>query len=353
MKDVTYSSENRIVSNPSVIPILLYEILKAAPTAKSGFNEYLEPVATFSSQDLQYANPDLSGIGYNQPGSFSSNYGNTPVNNGYGKEGYGYGGAESYGYEEPAMMGYQEQPSYSYQPQPSYGYGQQQQPTYSYSQPKPTYSTQKHSYGYKPKVKKVYIPVVVKKKKKKMKIISVQKGFFIPGGTQLYGKYKSLKACEKACAATPNCFAGDYNPWFKKCYIHSNYTACSTLNANKKLVHFKKVPCVFPEAPAGKVMLGVQIFMGVEQKKVKCLTECLKCCASLGKGIPATSNDIQNQICYGIDFDFGTHKCYFHVDNNYPKFHFCPVDGSPPKVPRDAVPNPSVVSILLCPGPYV
>ena len=76
-----------------------------------------------------------------------------------------------------------------------------------------------------------------------VKIISIQKGFYIPGGTQLFGKYKTLKSCEKACAATPNCFAGDYNPWLKKCYIHSNFTACNVVRAHKKLVHFKKIPC--------------------------------------------------------------------------------------------------------------
>ncbi len=76
-----------------------------------------------------------------------------------------------------------------------------------------------------------------------VKVISIQKGFYIPGGTQLFGKYKSLKACEKACGATPTCFAGDYNPWFKKCYIHSNFTACGVVKAHKKLIHFKKVPC--------------------------------------------------------------------------------------------------------------
>ena len=76
-----------------------------------------------------------------------------------------------------------------------------------------------------------------------VKIISISRGFFIAGGTQLFGKFKNLKKCQKACAATPTCFGGDYNPWLKKCYIHSNATACAMLRAHKKLIHFKKVPC--------------------------------------------------------------------------------------------------------------
>ena len=76
-----------------------------------------------------------------------------------------------------------------------------------------------------------------------MKIISVDKGFFIQGGTQLFGKYKSLKHCMKACAVTAACLAGDYNPWLHKCYQHSNYTACDTLRAHPQYVHFSKVPC--------------------------------------------------------------------------------------------------------------
>ena len=76
-----------------------------------------------------------------------------------------------------------------------------------------------------------------------MKIISIDKGFYVAGGTQAFGKFKSIKGCMKACANSPSCFAGDYNPWLGKCYFHSNQTACGSLKSHKKVVHFQKVPC--------------------------------------------------------------------------------------------------------------
>ena len=59
----------------------------------------------------------------------------------------------------------------------------------------------------------------------------------------MFGKFKSLKSCMKACGATPHCFAGDYNPWLGKCYFHSNITACDGLSSHSKITHFKKIPC--------------------------------------------------------------------------------------------------------------
>jgi hypothetical protein len=75
------------------------------------------------------------------------------------------------------------------------------------------------------------------------KIIAVYKGFYIPGGTQVFGKFKSLGDCKKACEITPTCFAADYNPGLKKCYVHSNLTACDNMRTHPSLVHIKKVPC--------------------------------------------------------------------------------------------------------------
>ena len=76
-----------------------------------------------------------------------------------------------------------------------------------------------------------------------MKIISVDKGFHVLGGQQLFGKFKSLKHCMKVCAVTPTCLSGDYNPWLHKCYQHSNFTACNSLQSHSQFVHFSKVPC--------------------------------------------------------------------------------------------------------------
>ena len=76
-----------------------------------------------------------------------------------------------------------------------------------------------------------------------VKIIAVDKGFYVYGGTQLFGKFKTLKACMKACAGDPTCFQGDYNPWLHKCYKHTNYTACGTQRSHPQFVHFSKIPC--------------------------------------------------------------------------------------------------------------
>ena len=75
------------------------------------------------------------------------------------------------------------------------------------------------------------------------KIISIDNGVYIPGGSQAFGKFRTLKECMKACGNTPTCFAGDFNPWLGKCYFHSNTTACAGMRTHKKLIHFKKVPC--------------------------------------------------------------------------------------------------------------
>ena len=76
-----------------------------------------------------------------------------------------------------------------------------------------------------------------------VKILSVDKGFYVPGGTQLFGKFKSLKHCMKACSVTPSCLSGDFNPWLHKCYQHTNFTACNSQKSHPQFVHFSKVPC--------------------------------------------------------------------------------------------------------------
>ena len=75
------------------------------------------------------------------------------------------------------------------------------------------------------------------------KIVATFSGFYIPGGTQMFGKFQDLHTCEKACELTPTCFAGDYNPWLKKCFMHNNLTACQSMRTHDKITHFKKVPC--------------------------------------------------------------------------------------------------------------
>jgi hypothetical protein len=184
--------------------------------------------------------------------------------------------------------------------------------------------TAKEGYSYKPPTKKVYVPVYVpEQEKKKMKIISVDKGFYIQGGLQLFGKFKTLKHCMKACAVTPTCFQGDYNPWLHKCYQHTNYTACQTLKSHPQYVHFSKVPCTVTDAPRGHVTLGASMANGLEQKGIDNLSQCIKKCVGAGLGIPASVaadvatavNSDATQSCFAVDYDFATHKCFFFQQN--------------------------------------
>ena len=67
-------------------------------------------------------------------------------------------------------------------------------------------------------------------------------------------------------------------------------------------------------------------------------------CATAGQGIAPTNSeeDLARQICFGIDYDFATHKCYFHTDSD-----LCPnVEIIP--TPASLVEMPSVINIILC-----
>ena len=99
------------------------------------------------------------------------------------------------------------------------------------------------------------------------------------------------------------------------------------------------------------------------EKGIDNLSDCLKKCANLGPGISDTPTDLADnavfgdeQVCFGINYDFATHKCYF-LTNNYPRlqrvqqatFSLCPVVGGEiVRVPVDLRPNPSVITVLLC-----
>ena len=51
-----------------------------------------------------------------------------------------------------------------------------------------------------------------------------------------------------------------------------------------------------PEAPNGLIVLGAQLFRGLEQKGIKSLTDCLKKCATAGAGIQVTPPS--NSFCH-------------------------------------------------------
>jgi len=201
------------------------------------------------------------------------------------------------------------------------------------------------------------VPVVVsKKEKKKMKILTTQKGFYIPSGSQMFGKFTDLHSCQKACAISSTCFAGDFNPWTKKCYGHGNLTACGSMSTHSQLTHFKKVFCSVVDTPRGLVTLGVMIFKGVKLHGVNDLATCVKKCVSMGGGIAAknvvaTINSTP-QICFGVDYNFGTHECHAHIRHAgaAPTYtQLCPDADDPIKTPASTYPNPSVVNIIICP----
>ena len=81
-----------------------------------------------------------------------------------------------------------------------------------------------------------------------------------------------------------------------------------------------KSPIAVPGAPRSRLVLGAQLFGAVEQKGIKSFPACLKKCINAGSGISATPTALAlfgqgGQVCFGIDYDFSTHKCFFHVAN--------------------------------------
>ena len=130
----------------------------------------------------------------------------------------------------------------------------------------------------------------------------------------------------------------------------------------KFTIYFSLFPAI-TDAPRGRIILGAQHFGGIVQKGIDNLSDCLKKCANLGPGISDIPTDLagptvfgDEQICFGVNYDFATHKCYF-LTNNFPRlleaqqpvFSLCPVVGGEiVRVPVDLQPNPSVITVLLC-----
>jgi len=322
-------------------------------------------------QEEEYGSDDDDDVpvyGGNVGHSYGSaeSYGPSPTRS-YGRRGYAasYGGRRSsYGGRSRGGYGVA---SYddgydSYDNEDSYddGYGSYDDEDYGYAPRRRSYGGRRGgrgrmerygrsgTYGYaKPRK---HVPVIIKKKKeKKRKIISVHQGFYVPGGTAIFGKFKDLKSCEKACELTPTCFSGDFNPWLSKCYIHANLTACMSMRAHKQITHFKKVPCTVVETPRGKITLGAAVWNGLEQKGVDNLMDCVKKCASAGGGVAATPELAAStpQLCFGIDYDFSDHSCYFHTN-----IAVCGGNADANAIPYNPVqqhPKSSSVSIQICP----
>ena len=68
-------------------------------------------------------------------------------------------------------------------------------------------------------------------------------------------------------------------------------------------------------------------------------------CSTAGTGIAPNHvpEELAGQVCFGIDYDFGSHKCYFHTDET-----LCPELVTVIPTPVQLVEAPSVVNILLC-----
>lgn len=74
-------------------------------------------------------------------------------------------------------------------------------------------------------------------------ILSMARGFYVPNGIQLIGRFYHLASCMRSCATSSTCFAGDYDPFVRRCYHHSAITTCSAYRSHPMLTHFSKVPC--------------------------------------------------------------------------------------------------------------
>ena len=89
-------------------------------------------------------------------------------------------------------------------------------------------------------------------------------------------------------------------------------------------------------------------YSGLKQKGIDTLMDCVKACASAGGGIapePAKAADTP-QLCFGIDYDFSDHSCFFHVN-----IAICGGIASTlalPITPVNVFANPSNVNILMC-----
>ena len=103
------------------------------------------------------------------------------------------------------------------------------------------------------------------------------------------------------------------------------------------------------ESSRGYITLGASVTHGIEIKGVDTLQDCIKKCATAGGGIAAINAEIATtpQICCNLDYDFATHKCYFHpcVDMTIAVAQFC---AAVPEAPLNSIRNPSSISITLC-----
>ena len=106
------------------------------------------------------------------------------------------------------------------------------------------------------------------------------------------------------------------------------------------------------ETTRGYVVLGVSTINGIEIKGIKTLSDCIKKCATAGGGVVAKDSLITTggQVCCHIDYDFASHKCFFHpcVSKDIAVAQFCPAVDTVVSAPLNAIANPTTISISIC-----
>ena len=169
----------------------------------------------------------------------------------------------------------------------------------------------------------------------------------IADGIRLKSKVKNLYDCQKACELIPLCYSGDYNPWEKSCYLHNYLTACDDKITNKRSIHFSRILCDLDDfTDRNLVELDSAYANGILQKGIKDVKTCLQKCLNTGGGIASTPANIanDNQVCFGIDFNFNNHQCYIHTDEDICDF----IDT--PFLPNNQFDKAGVYSAYLCPN---
>ena len=106
------------------------------------------------------------------------------------------------------------------------------------------------------------------------------------------------------------------------------------------------------ESTRGYVALGVSVINGIEIKGIDTLSDCIKKCATAGAGVVATDSLIVTggMVCCHLDYDFLSHKCYFHhcVNQAIAILQFCWPLPTLPDPPLNSIPNPTTISITIC-----
>ena len=131
-----------------------------------------------------------------------------------------------------------------------------------------------------------------------------------------------------------------------------------------------------------RITLGARLDFGLLQKGVKNIQSCVRKCIQSGGGLLTafTGADLPTrlaelgavpQLCFGIDYDFSTHKCFFHTAANIfdtdeqgvlqaaAAVPFNPggvrcytqEDGAVrtnPLGPTNLIPSPSSINIVIC-----